>query len=111
MNGLPTKLVILGAVTLLLTLPLMLRMVPMNKFYGFRTKAAFQSQENWYEINARGGRMLALGSAAILLVGVVGFFVPEKYTLIYIGGGLIVVFAAIVIPLVSFIAWQKRFGP
>ena len=63
------------------------------------------------EINARGGRMLALGSAVILVVGIVGFFVPEKYTLFYIGGGLIVVLAAIIIPLVSFIGWQRRFGP
>jgi hypothetical protein len=111
MTGLATKLVILGAVTLLLTLPLMFRMIPMNRFYGFRTAAAFKSESNWYEINARGGKVLALGSAVILAVGIVGFFVPEKYTLIYIGGGLIVVMAAIIIPLVSFIGWQRRFGP
>jgi len=111
MTSLATKLVILGAVTLLLTLPLMFRMVPMNRFYGFRTAAAFKSEANWYEINARGGQVLALGSVVILAVGIVGFFVPEKYTLIYIGGGLLVVLAAIIIPLVSFIGWQRRFGP
>jgi hypothetical protein len=111
MTSLATKLVILGAVTLLLTLPLVFRKIPMNRYYGFRTKAAFQSEANWYEINAQGGKVLALGSVVILVVGIVGFFVPEKYTLIYIGGGLIIVMAAIVIPLVSFIGWQRRFGP
>ncbi len=111
MTSLASKLLILGIVTLLLTLPLVFRAVPMNRYYGFRTRAAFQSEENWYEINARGGKMLALGSLAIVIVGAVGFFVPEKYTLFYIGGALLVVAAAIVIPLVSFIAWQRRFGP
>ncbi len=109
MTSLATKFLILGGVTLILTLPLVFRAIPMNRFYGFRTKAAFQSEQNWYEINARGGRMLACGSLAILLAGVVGLFVPEKHTLIYIAGALIVLAAAIVIPLVRFMAWQKRF--
>ncbi|HYG24882.1 MAG TPA: SdpI family protein [Verrucomicrobiae bacterium] len=111
MTSLASKFLILGIVTLLLVLPLVFRKVPMNRYYGFRTKAAFQSEQNWYEINARGGRMMAWGSLAILLVGAIGFFIPEKYTLLYIGGALIVIAIAIVVPLVSFIGWQRRFGP
>ena len=110
MTGIATKFVILGAVTLLLTLPLVFRMVPMNKFYGFRTKTAVQSSQNWYEINARGGKMLAVSSLVVLLVGIAGFFVPEKYTLIYIGAAVIVMVAAVVISLLCFVAWQRRFG-
>lgn len=111
MSGLATKFLILGVVTLVLTLPLVFRAVPMNHWYGFRTKAAFASEENWYAINARGGKMLALGSLAIILVGAAGFFVPEKWTLLYLGGALIILAIAIVVPIVSFMAWQKQFGP
>jgi uncharacterized membrane protein len=111
MTSLATKFLILGGVTLVLILPLVFRAVPMNRYYGFRTRAAYQSEANWYEINAHGGKLLGLGSLAIIAIGVVGFFVPEKYTLIYIAGAVIILAAAIVIPLVSFIAWQKRFGP
>jgi uncharacterized membrane protein len=111
MSSLATKFLIIGIVTFVLVLPLVFRAVPMNRFYGFRTKAAFKSEQNWYEINARGGRLLALGSLAMIVAGVVGFFVPEKYTLIYLGGSLLLLAAAIVIPLISFIAWQRRFEP
>jgi hypothetical protein len=110
MTGIATKFVIVGALLLLLNLPLMFRMVPMNKFYGFRTRAAFQSEQNWYEINARGGKMLTVSSIIVLLVGIAGFFVPEKFTLFYIGGAVIVAVSAIVISLLCFTAWQRRFG-
>src|SRR5262245_48019285 len=108
MISLATKLLILGGITFLLSLPLALRMVPMNRAYGFRVRAAFQSKENWYEVNATGGKYLTIGSLVIMAVGAVGFFVPEKYSLIYIAGALILLAAAIVLPLVGFMAWQRR---
>jgi uncharacterized membrane protein len=115
MTSLPPKFLIgvlvIGALLLALSLPLVFRAIPMNRYYGFRTPAAFKSEQNWYEINARGGLMLACGGAASLVVGVVGFFIPEKYSLIYMGAALLVVAAATVVPLVSFLAWQRRFGP
>lgn len=111
MRSAAIKFLIIGVVTLALTLPLVLRVVPMNRLYGFRTRAAFASSENWYEINARGGLLLALGSLAIIASGVAGFFLPEKHTLAYIFCSLVVLVSAVMVPIMVFTAWHKKFGP
>ncbi len=63
----------LGALIALISIPLVLRKVPMNRAYGVRIPKAFVSDENWYEINAYGGKLL-LGFGLFLLVfAVVGW--------------------------------------
>jgi hypothetical protein len=54
-----------------LSLPLLLRMIPMNRFYGVRFPQSFRSESAWYEINAFGGAALLVASVPILLLGVV----------------------------------------
>ena len=52
----------LGVLVILVSLPLVLRMVPMNRVYGIRVSKAFASEQNWYQINTWGGALfLALG--------------------------------------------------
>ncbi len=52
----------IGVVTILLSLPLILQLVPMNPAYGIRVRKAFTSKENWYQINTFGGALfLAFG--------------------------------------------------
>jgi len=48
----------IGLATVLVSLPLVLRLVPMNRLYGVRLPEAFTSSRKWYEINAYGGRLL-----------------------------------------------------
>ncbi len=55
-----------GLLTSALAVPLALRKVPMNRGYGVRLPQAFASEENWYAINAYGGRLL-LGFGLLLL--------------------------------------------
>src|SRR5215469_11981369 len=43
------------AVTFVLGIPLILRLVPPNRFYGFRTATSFSSAEAWYQINFAAG--------------------------------------------------------
>ena len=50
----------LGGLLVVVALPLALRLVPMNRFYGVRIPEAFESDERWYDINAFGGRALAV---------------------------------------------------
>jgi uncharacterized BrkB/YihY/UPF0761 family membrane protein len=65
----------MGLVMAALSVPLILRKVPMNRAYGIRTRKAFASESNWFAINAFGGRLfLGLG----LFLVVFGYF----------GGGL-----------------------
>jgi hypothetical protein len=46
----------IGVAMMATSVPLMLRRVPMNRWYGVRTRKAYASEEAWYEINAFGGR-------------------------------------------------------
>jgi hypothetical protein len=55
----------LPALFLVLGISLALRVVPQNKFYGFRTSATFSSPDTWYQINFATG--LALIAAGVMV--------------------------------------------
>lgn len=59
-----------GLLVVALCIPLVLRRVAMNSLYGIRLAKAFESDANWYEINAFGGRVMAIAGAAIALLGI-----------------------------------------
>lgn len=59
---------ILGGLTLiLLSIPLILRKVPPNPFYGFRIRWTMEDPELWYSVNAFAGKWLVfVGICSIL---------------------------------------------
>ena len=59
----------IGLLTALLSVPLILRKVPMNRAYGIRVRKAFVSPHNWYEINAYGGKLLLVFGLFLLVYG------------------------------------------
>lgn len=65
-----------GIMFALISIPLIQRKVSMNKVYGVRIKKAFESDENWYKINAYGGKQLLLWSLPLVLIGIATFFLP-----------------------------------
>jgi hypothetical protein len=66
----PHLLLLLSAVLLILfAVPLWMRMVPPNRFYGVRTRATLSDQQQWYAVNARAGFDL-LASGIVLFVGI-----------------------------------------
>ncbi len=60
---------IVGAVCILLCLPLLFGLVPPNKWYGVRFPAAYKSRENWYRINRFGAIVVLMFGAVVLLIG------------------------------------------
>ncbi len=62
----------LGALIALISIPLVLRKVPMNHLYGVRIAKAFVSDENWYEINAYGGKLLLGFGLFLIAFAVIG---------------------------------------
>jgi uncharacterized membrane protein len=59
-----------GVVMIALGLPLYLRRVPPNPFYGIRLRSTRGDDRVWYEINARAGRdMMVLGAVYLGLFG------------------------------------------
>jgi hypothetical protein len=58
---------LIGGMAALVSVPLVLRQVPMNRYYGIRMPKAFISEKNWYEVNAYGGKLfLAFGLTLLI---------------------------------------------
>jgi hypothetical protein len=68
--------ILTGMVFILISIPLVKRRVKMNHLYGFRISKAFESEENWYNINAYGGKQLFIWSILIILVGIICLVIP-----------------------------------
>lgn len=66
-----------------ISLPLLRRQVPPNDTYGIRIPAALESEKNWYDINAAGGKIFLGWSVPIILVGLVQMFAPPNRFLSY----------------------------
>jgi len=63
------RLVIIPILLSLLALPLIARLVPPNRFYGFRTPKTLSSPSIWYEANwGSGWDMLAAATVQLVLV-------------------------------------------
>jgi hypothetical protein len=65
----PTVLIVLGVLSMALSIPLVLRKVPMNRGYGIRTRKAFASERTWYEVNAFGGKVFLVCGAFLTVFG------------------------------------------
>jgi uncharacterized membrane protein len=87
-----------GLLILLLAIPMILRRVPPNAIYGVRTEASFASDSDWYRINAIGGRYLAVSGLVIIIVGIVGFFLPVSARDSYSISAGVAAWLAVVIP-------------
>jgi hypothetical protein len=58
----------IGPILVVLSIPLMLRWVPQNRFYGLRIPATFCNESVWYDVNASHGRhLLLLGGLMVAL--------------------------------------------
>jgi hypothetical protein len=96
----PIVILFAGVMMFLLSLPLILRKVPMNHFYGIHLRASFESDERWYDINAYGGRQLAAWSWVVIATGFLGFFVPHHRFPVYAWASMPVILSAVLIPII-----------
>jgi len=74
----PFVLVGLGLPLAAVSVPLILRRVPLNRWYGVRTRKAFTSEANWYELNEYGGKLLLVLAGGLLAAGLIGFRVAPE---------------------------------
>ena len=94
-----TTLIVSAVLLIALAIPLWMRRVPPNRFYGVRTRATLADEATWYDVNARSGRDLlvsgALFLAGIVVVDAVGArWAPELRTL---ASALILVVALVLV--------------
>src|SRR4051812_19926532 len=75
---LTSALVASGVVLAVAGLPLMLRKVPPNRWYGIRFPSTLADERVWYTVNERSGRdLLIVGTAVVVL----GLAVPYVFPL------------------------------
>ncbi|HEU5402457.1 MAG TPA: SdpI family protein [Terriglobales bacterium] len=63
--------VLLPIINILVSLPLVLKLVPLNRWYGFRTRKTLSDESIWYEANYKGGMGLIVASVIALAARVV----------------------------------------
>lgn len=94
-----------GVLLAAVSLPLLLRRIPMNHFYGVRVAAAFTSDARWYDINAYGGRLLFVYGVLVALLGVLAHdLAPAKaspWSLAF-AVGLLVLTLALIPPILAY---------
>jgi hypothetical protein len=61
---------------ILVCLPLALRLIPQNPWYGVRVREAYASDTSWYAVNQVGG--LALIGASLVWLGAAAY-APRRY--------------------------------
>jgi uncharacterized membrane protein len=96
-----------GALLSVLSVPLILRKVPMNWAYGVRVRKAFTSESNWYAINAYGGKLLLAYGLVLIAFGLLAQdSAPPPtsiWTAAFVAGPLVLIF-----PIVGLIAAYAR---
>ncbi len=79
-----------GLLIMALGVPLIMRKVPMNHFYGVRFSLSFKSDKNWYDINHTGGKIMIGWSLLFILYGLYGLVLPQKSLIVYALGSAVV---------------------
>ena len=69
-----------GILFILVSIPLVKGIIPMNHFYGFRFAKSFSSEENWYKINRYGARQLIFWSSILVIIGLLYLVFPVDQT-------------------------------
>ena len=92
-----------GALFILISIPLVMKKVPANNFYGFRISKALESEENWYEINRYGGRQLIRWSILLVVIGVLYFTFPMENSRSESANTLLAVLPILVCPAVAIV--------
>jgi len=63
------KNLVIGLVVIGVSIPLVLKWVPKNRWYGVRLKKSLKSDENWYAINSYGGKWMIAVGAVLAAIG------------------------------------------
>ena len=76
-----------------LGIPLILKWIPPNKFYGFRVAKTFSSEEIWYEANQIAGFDLLVAGLVICLTALITNLLVERFSSLPVNGINFSVFA------------------
>ena len=91
----------------ILAIPLILRKVPRNVVYGFRTRATLEDDFIWFEANAHFGRGLLLSSIFSAVAMVLLYFSDLMSLEIFIKASLVVLVVPPIVPVLLTLRYIK----
>lgn len=97
-----------GFVLSVVSLPLWLRLVPINSFYGVRLPSTFVSNERWYDVNAVFGRHLFCWSLTVIAAGIAGFYQLPRHQDAYSWAAIALTMVAVGASVASTLVWMHR---
>ncbi|MGI9102953.1 MAG: SdpI family protein [Terriglobales bacterium] len=97
---------LLPLVTIGISIPLLLRKVPPNVLYGFRTRKTLSDRAVWYEANYRGAVDLIVASLAGLLCWAVAMMALDRARATFVG--LAVTVAAMLVAILVWLVQLKN---
>jgi uncharacterized membrane protein len=95
----------MGAVFVLISLPLILRLVPPNRFYGFRTPKTRSDSAIWYPANRSVGIDLAIAG---VVIAIAAFVVPRVLAAEYLVISMTAIAGVALAIVVAKGLWQLR---
>ena len=97
-----------GFILAAVSLPLWLRLVPMNSFYGVRLPSTFVSDERWYDVNAVFGRQIFGWSLTVIAAGIAGFYQLPRHQDAYSWAAITLTLVGVAASVVSTLVWMHR---
>lgn len=98
-----------GLVGIASAMPLMLRRVKMNRWYGVRFPTAFVSDARWYEVNEYGGKVIFAWSVAVVLMAIVGLCLPNAEWITYNWTALALIVAGLALSFFLIVRHCRRY--
>jgi hypothetical protein len=105
--GVPVAILASGVLIFCVCLPLIYGKIPMNRWYGIRIREAFRSDERWYDVNAYGGKVLAVWSLLPILVGAAGLVLPAPMFFVYVPVAVGAALISVIVPLIQILLWAR----
>lgn len=102
----PLSFLVPCAIIAAVSIPLILKIVPPNKLYGFRTSQTLANRELWFRTNRFAGWALLLSAVASIAV----FLAEPQYASGRSAAGLLIFLAPLAIAVAACIVYLRRVG-
>jgi len=111
MQSLEILFILLSAGMMAIAIPLLLRRVRPNNWYGFRVPATLNNEQVWYEVNAYAGRWLLGVGVLGILAAIALAYVPGLGEDGYAWAFLVVFGVAMAVMLISSFRYLNKIKP
>jgi uncharacterized membrane protein len=97
-----------AAVAIGMSVPLILRKVKMNPWYGVRIPEALKSDEAWFELNHYGGRLLLGWGFVVAIVAGGGLLLEKQVWSAYNWSALVLILGSLMVVVAKIHRYARR---